>query len=125
MIEYDQMFYNVTLNEYFLNETLTDGRDYTFKDFCKEFNYTYSGDPEDEPEEDEYVWPGAKCFATQKPIDFVYVKHDDAYRMDLYDNDAELLYKVRTGKGDPNIYTTYYSLFINLIFAATSPDEVD
>lgn len=55
----------------------------------------------------------------------MYVKEDDAYRMDLYESDAHLLYKVRTGKGDPNIYTAFKSIYPNLFLAGTYPEDLD
>lgn len=45
--------------------------------------------------------------------------------MDLYESDAHLLYKIRTGKGDPNIYDTYRSIYPNLFFAGSYPEDIE
>jgi|LakMenEpi03Aug12_release.lakeMendotaPanAssembly.Ray.scaffolds.fasta_scaffold134241_6 hypothetical protein len=54
-------------------------------------------------DDDEYV-PPPRCASSQKPLDFVYVKQDDRYHLSDYPTDFHLLYKVRTGQGDPKIY---------------------
>jgi len=138
MINYDEIFYNTSLAVDIFNHTgpEPEGPFYKYSDFCRQFNYTNidcedeDSDTYDEEEclniaNGEIPWPGPKCFMTQKPLDFVYIKEDDAYRLDLYESDAHLLYKVRTGKGDPNIYTAFTSIFPNLFFAGTFPEDVE
>jgi hypothetical protein len=41
-----------------------------------------------------------------------------------YPTDAHLLYKVRSGKGDPKIFFGYSTLFVEQIFAGTYPTTV-
>ena len=38
------------------------------------------------------------------PLDFVYEKKENDFRLDKYDTDEKLLKKVQTGRGDPEIY---------------------
>lgn len=38
------------------------------------------------------------------PLDFIYEKNENDYRLDIYDTDEKLLKKVQTGRGDPAIY---------------------
>ena len=87
------------------------------RDLCQEFNYT-SDEDEEEP-------PLTKCFTTGRPIDFLYVKETDSFKVADYPSDGHLLFKVRTGKGDPEIYTTFYNLPVDRIFGGTYPEEVE
>jgi hypothetical protein len=44
--------------------------------------------------------------------------------LDRFETDTHLLFKVRTGKGDPKIYKTFYNLYPDLIFGGTYPEEI-
>ena len=70
-------------------------------------------------------WPGPKCAFGKRPLDFIYEKEKDAYNLDFYETDSHLLYKVRSGKGDPNIYTGFSSISINSFFGGTIPDKLE
>ena len=39
------------------------------------------------------------------PLDFIYEKASNSYRMSLYDTDEKLLEKIQTGRGDPSIFS--------------------
>jgi hypothetical protein len=54
----------------------------------------------------------------------VYLKNDDIYDLDRFESDTHLLFKVRTGKGDPEIYKMFYNLYPDLMFGGTYPEEI-
>lgn len=60
-----------------------------------------------------------------KPIDFVYVKQFNNYLLSTYPTDTHLLAKVRTGKGDPLIYTGMRNILINVVYFGTNPTSVE
>ena len=55
----------------------------------------------------------------------MYVKEDNKYDLSYYETDAHLLWKIRSGKGDPNIYKTYSSIYSNTFFAGTVPEKIE
>lgn len=138
MIDYDDMFNSVGLEKDYFNATDGEikGPILTWKDLCVQFNYTniecddvndatYDEDECLEIANGKVPWPGPQCSSTQKPLDFVYVKQTNNYRLDPYESDAHLLYKVRTGKGDPNIYGAYKSIIPSLFFAGSFPETIE
>ena len=58
------------------------------------------------------------------PLDFVFEKNSNSYRLDKYFTDGQLLTKVQTGKGDPNIYKGNKFLFLESFLAETEPATV-
>lgn len=58
-------------------------------------------------------------------MDFVYLKETEEYDLDRFETDTHLLFKVRTGKGDPEIYSMFYNLYPGLIFGGSYPEEID
>ena len=54
---------------------------------------------------------------SEMPLDFVYEKASNSYRLALYDTDKKLLEKVQTGKGDSTIFEGNAFLYIEGIFA--------
>jgi len=59
-----------------------------------------------------------------RPIDFVYVKDTDSFDLTRFPTDAHLLHKIRTGKGDKDIYKRR-NLYVDQIFSGTYPEETD
>ena len=53
------------------------------------------------------------------PLDFVFEKSSNSYKLDKYNTDQKLLDKVQSGKGDPEIYKGNKFLFIDGFMAAT------
>jgi hypothetical protein len=120
-IDFDKIIHDVYLEDDYIvdlkEEGLT-GRKIYLKDICQQFNFTY-----DEDDEDAVILP-PKCLVTGRPIDFVYLKDEDIYDLDRFETDAHLLFKVRTGKGDPKTYKMFYNLYPELIFGGTYPEEI-
>jgi len=59
------------------------------------------------------------------PLDFIYERESNSYRLDRYESDEELVSKVQTGKGDLSLFAGTKYLFIDGMFADTVPNEVD
>jgi hypothetical protein len=130
MIDWENILYSIQLPSNATNSTTpvvpvngtvnaTQVRNITFADICKQFNFTKF----DDKDSDEYVPPPA-CQTSPKPLDFVYVKQNNNYMLQDYPTDAHLLYKMRSGKGDPKIFYGYNSLLIDIIFAGTYPNKI-
>ena len=66
-----------------------------------------------------------KCFATPRPVDFVYERWNDTYNISRYDNDQELVDKIKTGKGDPYLFKNHRIIFLDSLFGGTTPEKVD
>lgn len=66
-----------------------------------------------------------KCWSTGRPIDFVYKKKSDRYELERYKSDTHLLHKIRSGKGDREIYKIGYNLNPDMIFGGTYPKEIE
>ena len=67
-----------------------------------------------------------KCLATPRPIDFIYERHNDTYNLTRYTSDAQLLKKIRTGKGDTEyIYTGLRNINVDSVYADTVPENID
>lgn len=82
-----------------VKETGLTGKKLNFFDICSNFNISSNEDSDDS---DDVL---TKCYSTQKPLDFIYYKGSDSYELERFPSDTHLLFKVRTGKGDPAIYT--------------------
>ena len=63
-----------------------------------------------------------KCVTSEMPLDFIYEKESNSYRLDLYETDEQLIAKVQTGKGDPSLYAGADYLYIDGMFASTEPE---
>ena len=101
-------------------------------DLCEQYNITteeMDEDLEEDCDEDkEYGCPvklKPKCFATSRPLDFVYERWNDTYNISRYDNDDELIDKVKTGKGDPYLYKNFRIIFLDTMLGGTTPEEPD
>ena len=55
------------------------------------------------------------------PLDFIFEKGSNSYRLDLYDTDEKLLTKVNTGKGDLEIFKGNKFLYLEGFLAAMEP----
>ena len=66
-----------------------------------------------------------KCFSTSRPLDFVYERWNDTYNISRYDNDQELIDKMKTGKGDPYLYKNFRIIFLDTMLGGTTPEEPD
>ena len=56
------------------------------------------------------------------PLDFVYEKASNKYLLDeVYDTDEKIVDKIRTGKGDLDIFHGNLFLHIDSIFSETKP----
>ena len=133
MIDWQNILYSIQLPSNASNSTdtkaadvpingtvnATQVRNITFADICTQFNYTKF----DDKDNDEYI-PPPVCQSSPKPLDFIYIKQNDRYKLEDYPTDAHLLYKVRSGKGDPKIYFGYSSLYIDIMFAGTYPSKI-
>lgn len=53
------------------------------------------------------------------PLDFVYARYNDTYDMNVFGDSQDLLEKVRTGKGDEEIYTGFRVLYVSNFFGGT------
>ena len=54
------------------------------------------------------------------PLDFVYEKESNKYLLDeVYNTDEKIVDKIRSGKGDPDIYHGNLFLHIDSIFSET------
>ena len=64
-----------------------------------------------------FLFCTTQCVTSEKPLDFIYEKSTNSYRLDLYNSTEKLVEKIQTGKGDPSLYpgTTY--LYIDGIFS--------
>ena len=100
-------------------------------DLCKRYNLTTEKMDEDLEEDcnpdkpfDCPVKLKPKCFSTDTPLHFVYERWNDTYNISRYDNDKELVDKIKTGKGDEYIYD-WRTLKIDSIFGGTLPAKVD
>ena len=60
-------------------------------------------------------------------LDFVYEKYNDTYNLTeaAYKDDKELLKKIQTGKGDPEIFTGFSFLYLTGFVGGTVPEEID
>ena len=58
------------------------------------------------------------------PLDFVYDKVTNQYRLEDFESDEQLLEQVRSGIGDPEIYQGIKFIYIDGIFGATTPEDV-
>ena len=101
-------------------------------DLCELYNITteeMDEDLEEDCDEDkEYGCPvklKPKCFATSRPLDFVYERWNDTYNISRYDNDEELIDRIKTGKGDPYLYKNFRIIFLDTMFGGTTPEEPD
>ena len=68
-----------------------------------------------------------KCYFSQKPIDYIYERKENIYNIDRYPTDESIVKKVQSGKGDEVfIYSegSYKNLYIEAIFAGTTPEVV-
>ena len=52
------------------------------------------------------------------------MKYNDTYNMTEWKNDDELLDKVKTGKGDEDIYTLFKNIYVDNIFGGTVPADL-
>lgn len=59
------------------------------------------------------------------PLDFVYDRELANYDLEAYADDAALLAKVQTGKGDPLLFEGNRFLYIEGIFVDTVPSPVE
>ena len=50
------------------------------------------------------------------PLDFIYERYTDSYNLEKYYTSQDLLEKVRTGKGDPEIYTELLNIYVENFF---------
>ena len=64
-----------------------------------------------------------RCMNSHMPLDFIYEKSSNSYRLDLYDTDEKLLQKVRTGKGDPSIFKGSKFLYLEGFLAEIEPKD--
>ena len=88
----------------------TNGKVFSFKDICLQAELKANDGTS-----------LAKCVNSAMPLDFVYEKSSNSYRLDQYNTDQKLLEKVRTGKGDPEIYQGNNFLFLDGFLADTEP----
>jgi len=51
--------------------------------------------------------------------------HNDTYNLTRYETDKELTKKIKTGKGDEKRYEGFNHIFVDNIFEATVPEEVE
>ena len=49
----------------------------------------------------------------------------NSYNIQLYDTDEKIVTKVQTGRGDPSLYTGANFIYIEGLFAATDPANVE
>lgn len=63
---------------------------------------------------------------TPSPLDFVYDRTYDIYNLtyEAYEDDEDLVLKVQTGKGDPNLFE-FRIVYVDNIFGGTEPKEVE
>jgi len=59
------------------------------------------------------------------PLDFIFEKSSNSYRLDVYDSDEKLVEKVRTGKGDLELFKSNKFLFLEGFLAATEPEQIE
>ena len=139
MVKFEEFLYNLklpyTYTDYvgIYNPTEDyDGPDMIgLGEICQKYNLTTEDEDEDleddcDPDEpyDCPVKLKEKCFATQRPLDFVYERFNDTYNISRYDNDKELVDKIKTGKGDPYLYD-WRIISIDKVFGGTQPKKVD
>ena len=64
---------------------------------------------------------------TPRLLDFVYEKYNDTYNLteEAYADDKQLLAKIQSGKGDPEIYKGYSLLYLDTFVAGTVPDKIE
>ena len=138
MIDYEEGLFNVTVCDdgHYGTDVMeptwgceTDGyKNITLIDICKQMNLTT--DEEDIDKQIGYTPRkplGLKCLQTMRPLDFVYEKYNDTYNITeaAYKDNDELLDKIQTGKGDPEIYKGYRLLYVDTFLGGTLPEEVD
>ena len=136
LIEYEEALYSVRVNSdatfpEAASNVLPGGGPDSYKiglyDTCQQFNLTVDEDADD--------WIGytprkelsPKCFVTMRLLDFVYEKYNDTYNITeaaVKDN-KELLERIQTGKGDPEIYGGYNYLYLDAFVGGTIPEEID
>lgn len=137
MIEFEEALYNVTVYDDggFAAEVFEadygggpDAKLISWADVCRQYNLTVDEDDVDRqigytPRKELHP----KCFWTQRPLDFVYQKYNDTYNIteERFKDNKELLELIQTGKGDPEIYSTFRSLYVNFFLGGTNPPEVE
>ena len=65
-----------------------------------------------------------KCTTTFRPLDFVYERFNDTYNISRYDDDKELVDKIKTGKGDKYLYD-WLIINVEKVFGGRTPDDPD
>ena len=78
-----------------------DGDIYSYEDLC--YKISYGGQPS------VRISKGSKfkqCLETISPLTFFYSTTTDSYDFTGYSNDADIIAKVQTGKGDPYLYSS-------------------
>ena len=141
MVEFEKFLFSIKLpSDYYdvvVNSTtpgIPVGEEFGLADVCELYNIT-SEETEDLIDDIKcdknipYDCPAQiseKCFHTPSPLDFVYERFNDTYNISRYDDDAELVDKIQTGKGDEEyIYDAYYYINVDFPFSATYPETVD
>ena len=49
----------------------------------------------------------------------------DSYNFTDFEKDRDLLAKIQSGKGDPEIYGPFYSIYVESMFGGKEPETVD
>ena len=67
-----------------------------------------------------------KCSTSPRPLDFIFVTESKSYSFENINTDDDLVMKIRTGKGDKEIYTGLgKNIFIEFFFGGTTPRIVE
>jgi hypothetical protein len=103
----------------------------SFYDVCRRTNITDEIVVEYAAEgckiDDYYCIPDVeeKCKTSSRPIDFIYDRKTDSFDLSKYRTDMDLVAKIQTGKGDETfMYYGHKNIYVELIFAGTTPAEV-
>ena len=140
MVDFEDFLYSIKLP---YNQTLgtakkpNDVSNYTgpaelgLYDLCELRNITTEEMDEDLEEDcdqdDPYDCPvklKPKCTTTFRPLDFVYERFNDTYNISRYDDDKELVDKIKTGKGDEYLYD-WLIINVEKVFGGRTPDDPD
>ena len=129
MIKLNDFILNITAPQELVDQIKPES--VIFTDLCQKVNVTdeivENFAAENCPTDERFCLPPIpeKCKVSDGPLMFIYDRKTDKFDLDQFDDNMDLIARIQTGKGDSTfMYYGHKNLYVELIFASTTPREV-